>query len=380
MNSFEISSDQLHRKTEFSRFVREELNSLSIETGAEIEKIREKWSIAGQYRLPGLPIPEALGGGGLDVVDTFLWLEELGYSSEDQGFNFGICAHMLACAVPVWLFGNTELQNLYLPAASAGNRIIGNAMSEPASGSDAFNMMTVAESVEGGYKITGHKNFVSNVSECDMILLYARTESGEGALGGISAFLLDLKKYKISKEGVWEKSGMHSCSLGGIFIDQLEVPSTCLLGSEGRGAHIFNKSMEWERALLGAIHLGNCRRLLEQSIAILRSYRKKGGIEYQWKAQKVAEWYTFLEAGYALAYRTALKMNAGKNATKEAAMTKWLVSENYRQITSGILSLFGADYPDQQDLKNSINAAAASGLYSGTSEIQKIIIGQQLGF
>jgi L-prolyl-PCP dehydrogenase len=380
MSTFELSPEQLRLKTEFSQFVREELNKISIDEEDRLIKIRKKWEIAGQTILPGLPIPKEMGGRGNDVVDTFILLEELGHSSMDQGFNFGICAHMLACVVPIWLFGNTDLQGRFLPDACTGRKIIGNAMSEPASGSDAFQMATYAAPTDGGYKITGHKNFVSNVTECDIVLLYARTNEAGGAFGGISAFVLDLSECKVSKEGIWDKSGLHSCSLGGIFIDQLEVGSSCMLGPEGRGAHIFNKSMEWERALLGAIHLGNSRRLIDHAINLLRSYRNKDGREYQWKAQKVAEWYAQLEATYSLAFQTASKMNNGKNAAKEAAMTKWMVSENYRQIAFGIMTIFGIEYPDQTDMKNSINAAAASGLYSGTSEIQKLIIGQQLGF
>ncbi len=380
MSNFELSPEQLHLKTEFSRFVREELNKVSIDSVNRLIKIRKKWEIAGQILLPGLPIPKEMGGRGLNVMETFLLLEELGFSSPDQGFNFGVCAHLLACAVPIWLFGNVESQGRFLPDACAGRKIIGNAMSEPASGSDAFQMATFAKPIDNGYSITGHKNFVSNVTECDIILLYARTNEEGGAFGGISAFVLDLSECNVSKEGIWDKSGLQSCSLGGIFMDQLKVNSSCLLGPEGRGAHIFNTSMEWERALLGAIHLGNSRRLIDRAINLLRSYRNKDGREYQWKAQKVAEWYTQLEATYTYAFRTASKMNNGKNAAKEAAMSKWMVSENYKQISSGMMAIFGVEYPDQEDMNNSINAAVASGIYSGTSEIQKLIIGQQLGF
>jgi L-prolyl-PCP dehydrogenase len=379
MISFSLTDRQTVLKAEVRQLAMEGLNPIQMDRADTQLPVLTKWKLAGEYGLPGLCIPEEYGGKGLDPLDTMLILEELGYASTDNGFNFGLCAHLLACAVPISLYGSEHLRKTYLPDASRGLRILGNAMSEPASGSDAFRMETVAESVASGYMISGHKNFVSNLEECQLILLYARTHSGTGAMGGISAFLLDTAIHRITKGAPLDKAGLPSCTLGGIFMDQTPVDQTFLVGSEGRGAMIFNKSMEWERALLGAIHLGNCRRLLEQAATALRNRRNQIGLDQQHKAFKLAEWHTQWEAAFSLACKAAWRMKEGKNTTKEASMTKWYVSELYRQVTSGLITVFGNEYPDQADLFSSFNDAASSTIYSGTSEIQKLIISQQLG-
>jgi alkylation response protein AidB-like acyl-CoA dehydrogenase len=379
MISFSLTDRQISLKAEVRHLATEALNPIQKGSEDTLEPVYTKWKLAGEYGLPGLSIPEEYGGKGLDPLDTFLILEELGYASTDNGFNFGICAHLLACAVPVNLYGSEHLKKTYLPDACLGLRIIGNAMSEPASGSDAFRMETTAETTPTGYAISGHKNFVSNLEECQLILLYARTQSGSGAMGGISAFLLDTAMHRVIKGAPLDKAGLSSCTLGGIFLDQTPVDQTFLVGSEGRGAMIFNKSMEWERAILGAIHLGNCRRLLEQATSALRSRRDQNGQDQQHKAFKLAEWHTQWDAAFSLACKSAWRMKEGKNAIKEASMTKWYISELYRQITSGLITIFGNEYPDAEDLSRSFCDAASSTIYSGTSEIQKLIISQQLG-
>ena len=81
------------------------------------------WEKCGELGLQGLCVPEELGGMGLDPISTVVALEALGYGSHDSGLNFCICAHLLACVVPIWKHGSGEQQTSYLPDLCAGRRI-----------------------------------------------------------------------------------------------------------------------------------------------------------------------------------------------------------------------------------------------------------------
>jgi alkylation response protein AidB-like acyl-CoA dehydrogenase len=377
MYSFEPTKEQILLHKEIEEYASDYLDADA--AFDSLNQRRNRFQMAGKIGLPGLAIPKEYGGKGLDALSTFLALESLGYACKDNGFNFAICAHLLACTIPVWLYGNENLKRQYLPDLCSGKKIIANAMSEPHSGSDAFNMKTIAEPVDGSYSISGTKNFVSNMLESDMVLLYAMTDKNLGHLGGVSAFLLDSQIHDYKKGSGLNKSGLDSCSLGSLFLDHTNVHSNYIVGQVGRGASVFNKSMEWERTCLGACHIGNTRRLLEQAKIELKQDITKTRKTSQYKSDKLAEWNSKLNAVSLLGYQTAWKMSNNKIVTKEAAMTKLLISELYKEICSGLLSLheFGQDL--NHDLVQSFKDSISSTIYSGTSEIQKLIISQQLG-
>ncbi len=375
MYSFEPTTEQVLLKKKIEEYASVYLNVSS--TKGSIDNHRDRWLLAGKIGLPGLAVPKEYGGKGLDTLSTFLALESLGYASKDNGFNFAICAHLLACTIPLWLYGNDGLKENYLPDLCSGKKIIANAMSEPHSGSDAFNMRTIAESLDDSYSISGTKNFVSNMLESDLVLLYAMTDPMLGHLGGISAFLLDSQIHDYKKGSGLNKSGLDSCSLGSIFLDHTKVAPEYVIGQVGRGASVFNKSMEWERTCLGACHIGNLKRLLEQANNELK--KDISGRTSQNKSDKLAEWNSKLKAVSLLGYHTAWKMSENKIVTKEAAMTKLLISELYKEICSGLLSLHEFGHELNQDLVQSFKDSIASTIYSGTSEIQKMIIAQKLG-
>src|SRR5688572_25416367 len=118
---------------------------------------RELWMRCSKMGLLGLPVPSEYGGAGLDALSTAVALEALGYGCEDGGLTFSLCAHLLACVVPLWLHGNDEQKHRWLPGLCDGSLIAVNAMTEPDSGSDAFAMRTRAERDGNGFRLHGTK-------------------------------------------------------------------------------------------------------------------------------------------------------------------------------------------------------------------------------
>ena len=269
--NFDLSEDQQLLRDEIVRFARRELSPGADERDRQQSFSRELWQKCGEMGLQGLPVDEEHGGLGLDALSTALALEALGYGCDDGGLVFAICAHLLACVVPVWKHGSDEQKRRFLPGMCDGTLIAVNGMTETASGSDAFTMRTRAVPDGPGFRITGNKTFSSNGPVADLAVVYAVTDADAGYMGGTTAFLVetDSKGFDVGQK--FEKMGLRSCPIGELLLDDVYVPPENVLGQPGGGGPIFSQSMEWERVCLVAAHVGKMQRLLERAIEHARS-------------------------------------------------------------------------------------------------------------
>ena len=188
---FAYTDEQENLRKEIVRFARQKLNAGVEKRDAEHAFSRENWAAAGEMGLPGLPVPVEYGGLGLDPLSTAIALEAFGYGCEDSGLVFSVCAHLLACVVPIWKNGTEEQKQRWLPRLCSGELIAVNCMSEPGSGSDAFAMATRAVPDGSGWKITGTKTFASNGPVADLALVFAMTDPSKGFNGGCSAVVVE---------------------------------------------------------------------------------------------------------------------------------------------------------------------------------------------
>lgn len=381
MYDFQPSKTQQALREEVIAFVEERLPAGKERRGEFRDFDRKSWRKCGEIGIPGLAIPSEYGGRGLSAVDTLLALEAFGYASRDNGLNFSLSAHLLACAVPLWLYGSEELKRHYLPGLSDGTWVAANAMSEPGSGSDAFRMETLAQRHEEGYRIHGVKSFVSNGPVADMVLLYAATDASRGFMGGISAFWLDGSRHPFEKGPPWDKAGLHSSKLGILYFNDLQIENPYLVGLEGRGAQIFNRSMEWERTCLGGVHLGNMQRLLDKAVQCQRDMARsgKGRAASQTTAFTLADLQMRVDSVRLMAIQAAWKMDQNRPAARESSSAKLMVSELYKELTVKVALILQAAGMADDDAERSAMDALSSTVYSGTSEMQRLIVAQSLG-
>lgn len=143
---FAYSDDQRALRDQIVRFAQAELNQDVVDRDRRAEFRRDLWDKCGAMGILGLPVPEAYGGMGMDALTTATTLEALGYGCHDGGLVFSICAHILACVVPIWKHASEAQKQHYLPKLCDGSMIAVNAMTEPMTGSDAFAMSSRAVS------------------------------------------------------------------------------------------------------------------------------------------------------------------------------------------------------------------------------------------
>jgi len=379
---FSLSADQETMRREIIAFARGSLNDGVIARDRDGEFPRELWTECARLGLMGLPVPDELGASGLDPLSTALALEAFGYGCADRGLVFSVCAHLLSCVIPIWRFGTEEQKRRLLPGLCDGTLIGVHAMTEPGSGSDAFALRTRAEPDGDGYRINGTKTFISNAPVADVIIVFALTDPAKGYHGGVSAFLTERGAKGLTVSRKIEKMGLRTSPFGELAFDDLYVPRSAMLATEGAGAQIFAHAMDWERICLFASHIGQIERLMEQAIAYART-RTQGGKaigKYQAVAHKIADMKVQLEAARLLTYRSASRLDKTRTVALDAAMTKLFVSESLVRTALDTLQVYGGyGYTVEYEIERAVRDALGSTIYSGTSEVQRNIIAGWLG-
>jgi alkylation response protein AidB-like acyl-CoA dehydrogenase len=380
--NLDLTEEQLLLRDSVGRFAEQELNVEVRERDQDHVFARELWQKCGTMTLQGLPVPHELGGAGLDALSTAIALEALGYGCRDGGLVFSICAHLLACVIPIWKHGSEEQHAKYLRKLCDGSLIAANAMTEPQTGSDAFAMTTKALPQGEGFRLNGTKIFCSNGPVADVIVVYAVTDAAKGYHGGVTAFLVDKDTPGFAPGQRFEKLGLRTSPISEVVLQDVVVPQEAVLGKVGGGAPIFAQSMDWERALLGATHLGTMQRLLDQATEYARTRKQYGQIigKFQAVSHRIADMKIRLEAARWLVYRAASRLDRARDAGFDASIAKVFVSEALLESAlATIRTLGGYGFTTEYDAERALRDAVGGTIYSGTSDIQRNIIARWLG-
>lgn len=340
------------------------------------------WKKCGEVRLQGVVVPVDEGGMGLDAAGAIEVFEALGYGCDDSGFSFAICAHQAACVIPVLRHGSASLKQRFLAEMSDGHLVAANAITERESGSDVFAMKTFATPDGDDFTIHGEKTFVSNGPVADLIVAYASTTSGQGFHGGITAFLLPGDMRGIVRSSPVEKMSLRTCQMGDITFDNVRVPRENVIGEVGAGGAIFGESMEWERVFMSALHVGMMERILDRSVSYARKRRIGGGAisKHQAVSHRIADMKVRLEAARLLTREAASMLGKSREAGLYASIAKVFVSESLvTSATDLIRTLGGYGIVGDNGTEDILADAMAATVYSGTSDIQRNIIGRWLG-
>lgn len=379
---FALSPQQSQMRDDIIAFAQAELSDGARDRDREQRFDRALWEKCGARRLPGLLVPEEYGGYGADAVDTAIALEGLGYGCRDAGLVFSVAAHLLACVVPLLKHGSEAQKQRFLPGLSDGSLIAANAMTEHGSGSDVFALETAATARDGGFEISGSKAFISNAPVADLFLVYAMTGSTGGFHDGLTAFLIEPGAPGLTVSGPIDKLGLRSCAMGEIAFDKVFAPAANVVGPVGKGGIIFAQSMDWERACLGAAHIGAIERLLDEAVAFARS-RKSGGKPIgarQAVSHRLADMKVNLEAARLLTYKACSELETDRRAGLSAAISKLFVSEAFVDAaTDAIRTLGGRGYLAEHEAERALRDAIGGTIYSGTSDVQRNIIARWLG-
>jgi alkylation response protein AidB-like acyl-CoA dehydrogenase len=378
---FALSESQRSWQDAAIAFARAELADDIIGRDARGEFWREGWTRCARFGIQGLPILDEFGGRGQQLPETIAAMEGLGYGCADGGLIFALNASLWTVSLPIQQFGTDAQKQRWLPRLCDGSLVGSNGASEAEAGSDIFSMRTRAERRGESWVLNGRKTWITSAPVADLFACYASTDPAKGVLG-ISAFLVpkDVPGFRVVRE--IPKMGLRTVPMGELEFDDCVLPADALLGREGRGAEIFNSSMEWERGAILASALGTMRRQLEQCVDHARRRRQFGQAigKFQSVSNRIVEMTLRLETCRPLVYKIGWLMAQGKDAMLASAMAKLHVSRCFTKNSLDAVQIFGAaGYVSEHGIERMLRDSVGSLIYSGTNDIQKNIIAREMG-
>jgi alkylation response protein AidB-like acyl-CoA dehydrogenase len=318
---------------------------------------------------------EGLGGGTLELC---IVTEEL--ARVCSGVAVTYAASALGC-ITLIEYGSEEQKKKYLPDIASGKKIGAFAVTEASAGSDASNIKTTAEPVEGGYLLNGTKQFITNGGEAQFYTVIALTDKTKGARGA-SALIVekDMDGFTFGKKE--KKLGIRASATRELVFKNCFVPRENLIGKEGLGfiqaMHLFDKS----RPGIGAQAVGLCQGALEAAVDYTsqRVQFNQPLISMPVVQSMLADMSILTETSRAIVYAAARHVDSGaKNVTEESAIAKVFASDSAMKVTVDAVQLCGGsgymrDYPVEKMMRD----AKILQIYEGTNQVLRGAIAANL--
>lgn len=329
----------------------------------------------GQLGLLGVAVPGEYGGAGMDTVSYALAMEEVSRACASTGVIMSV-NNSLVCD-PILKNGNEAQKKEFLTPLASGQKLGCFGLTEPASGSDASHMQTVAVKDGDHWVINGSKNWITNGPHADLIVLFCATDRAAGPKG-VSAFIIPKGTPGYNPQKPDEKMGIHAAHSCTIFFENCRVPASLMLGSEGAGFKIAMGTLDGGRIGIACQAIGIARAAYEKAVAYAKE-RKSFGTPLADKQAiqfKLADMATEIDAARLLAHRAAfLKDKGDVRHTSESAVAKLFASEMATRVTHQALQVYGGyGYSQEYDMERHSRDARITEIYEGTSEIMRIVV------
>ncbi len=321
----------------------------------------------------GLCVPEEYGGAGSDFLSYCLLIEEI--SRADAGVGVTLAVHTSAGTLPILMFGTEEQQARWIPPLARGERIGCFALTEPETGSDAAAIQTRAERVPDGYRISGHKQWVTNGRAAGTMILFARAPEG------VTAFVVSMDAEGISFGKHAEKMGVISATTDDVLFEDVFVPEEDRLGEEGRGLRVALGTLDTGRIGIAAQAIGIAEAAFRYATdyAAGRTTFGKPIAEHQAIAFKLADMQTKLRAARLLTHEAAWMKDQGRRHTEAGARAKLYASQVANEVTYDAVQILGGrGYMKDHPVERHYRDARVTEIYEGTSEIQRLVISRAI--
>ncbi|MFC7115632.1 acyl-CoA dehydrogenase family protein [Natronoarchaeum sp. GCM10025703] len=327
-----------------------------------------------------VPVDEEYGGLGGDQLMYALIVEELGRVSGAIGLSYA--AHVSLASKPIEAFGTEAQKERWLRPLAEGEHMGGWALTEPSSGSDASDMDTMAEKEGDEWVLNGTKQFITNANVAGSILVKAVTDPGAG-YDGISTFIVDPTEddgFEVTT--VWDKMGLNASPTCEIQLDDVRLPEDRLLGDPGEGWDQTKATLDGGRISIAALSVGLAQGAYEaaKSYATEREQFGQPISEFDAIRNKIVAMDRKIERSRLLTHKAAWMYDQGEDVTKASSLAKLDASETAREVAEeAVQTLGGYGYTTDFAPQRFYRDAKLMEIGEGTSEIQELVIGRELG-
>jgi len=319
--------------------------------------------------LMGIETPEALGGAGGSFFQACLAVEELARIDGSCGVLVDVQNTLVTNAFLKW--ASDAQKKKYLPMM-AREAVASYALSESASGSDAFALRLKAEDKGGSFVLNGHKLWITNAYEANVFLVFANTDFSKG-YKGITGFIVErsMPGFKVGKKE--DKLGIRASSTCELLFENCAVPKENVIGEVGKGYKIAIETLNEGRIGIGAQMLGISQGAYDATRAYIKTREQFGksissfqGVQFQ-----LAEMRCMLETARLHVYNAARLKDAGADFVEPAAMAKLVSSRYAEKICSMAVDLFGGNgFTKEYPVEKFFRDCKVGQIYEGTSNMQ----------
>jgi butyryl-CoA dehydrogenase len=327
-------------------------------------------------------VPEEYDGPGMDYMSYALISEEVGRVDASTATTIG--AHCSLCCGPIIGFATEEQKQEWLPQLAAGEKIGCFGLTEPMAGSDAAGIQTTAvPDGNGNYIVNGAKQWITNGSFADVIVLLASTNPKRGIMG-ITAFIVPMDTPGFELGGVEDTMGIRGSQQAVLTFSDMKVPEEWILGGKrglGRGFTVAMKTLDAGRIGVAAMATGMAQGAMEKAIQFVKEREQFGKAikDFQGLQWYLAEMASYVYAMRNMVYRVACDKDAGKDVATTAAMIKLFCTDTAQKVIDRSLQLHGGyGYCKEYDIERYYRDIRITRIYEGTNEIQKNIIARDV--
>lgn len=376
MADFELSEEQRLVRQTVREFAEKELLP-----HVERYEREERYPLELIAKLPALGfmgpmIPEQYGGSFSDVLSYGVICEELARCDWVVASVVSVANSL--CAGSILRHGTEAQKERWLPGIARGEILCSACLTEPGGGTDLPNLRTTAKRVDGGWRLTGTKVFISHAAHAGLFFVVA-TIDREQKHRGVTAFLVDPKTPGITI-GDFPMRTLKRDNLAEVHFEDAFVPDEGLIGEPGGGFPVLGSALDMGRYSVAARCVGQAERALELacSYAMEReAFGQKIG-EFQMIQQKIADMALRTESARALVYRLGRMKDAGvARASMEASMAKLAASEAATQNALDAIQVHGGyGLTAEYEVGRLLLEAKALEFGEGTSELHRKMIAE----
>ena len=351
-------------------------HAAEVDENAEFPNASYDALVASDFHAPH--IPAEYGGAGADALATVLVIEEVARACVSSSL---IPAVNKLGTMPLIVSASEELKSSYLPQVAAGEALFSYCLSEPDAGSDAAAMMTKAVRDGDEFVLNGVKRWITNAGVSDYYTVMSVTDP-DARSAGISAFVVEKTDEGVSFGAPERKLGIKGSPTREVYLDNVRIPASRMIGAEGTGFGIAMKTLDHTRVTIAAQAVGVAQGALDYALGYVQERKQFGKAiaEFQGLQFMIADMGMKLEAARQLTYAAAGRSERGDaDLTFFGAAAKAYASDIAMEVTTDAVQLLGGygytrDYPVERMMRD----AKITQIYEGTNQVQRIVMARQL--
>ncbi len=376
--SFKLTDEQVMIQNMVREFSRKVVATTASERDKTKEFPAENFRQMGELGLMGMMIPQKYGGESADALSYVLALSEIAYSCASTSVVMSV-QNSIVCET-LYKFGTEEQKQQFLIPLASGEIIGAFGLTEPEAGSDPVSQQTTAVRDGDQYIINGTKRFITTGKYSKVVLITAKTDESKGHRG-ISCFVIPKGTKGLIVGHMEDKMGLRASDTTDLILENCVVPVSNRVGKEGDGFKIAMSGLDSGRIGIAAQSYGVAMAAFDAAVKYAQKRKQFGSAisKHQAIRFQIADMATQIEAARQLMFSAASMKESGKPYTKEASIAKLFASEMVNEVTARAIQIHGGyGFTKDYNVERFYRDARVFTIYEGTSEIQRIVISNQV--